>query len=155
MQGDKDVIKCLNALLANELTAIDQYLVQSRMLNDWGYTKLYERIAHESDDERGHVDKLIRRILFLDGQPDVAARAKLKIGSNPKEMLENDLEFELQVAQGLNEAIALCRNKGDNGTRTMLKELLSDTEQDHILWFEQQVGLMEQAGVENYLAEMI
>ena len=155
MKGSKEVVKCLNALLTNELTAIDQYLVQSRMLENWGYGKLHERISHESDDERGHAAKLIERILFLDGEPDVAARAKLRIGSDPKQMLENDLDFELEVARSLNDAIALCRDEGDNGTREMLEELLNDTERDHVFWFESQLKLIDEVGLKNYLTEMI
>ena len=147
MKGNSEVIARLNALLANELTAIDQYFVQARMLERWGYTRLHERIAHEADDERGHADKLVARILFLDGQPDVAARAPLDIGSNPKEILENDLALEIGVARSLNDAIALCREKADNGTRELLEELLNDTERDHILWFETQLRLIEDIGL--------
>ena len=155
MKGNSEVIARLNALLANELTAIDQYFVQARMLERWGYTRLHERIAHEADDERGHADKLVARILFLDGQPDVAARAPLDIGANPKEILENDLALEVAVARSLNDAIALCREKADNGTRELLEELLNDTERDHILWFETQLRLIEELGLKKYLAEMI
>ncbi len=155
MEGNRDVIDRLNTLLATELTAIDQYFVQSRMLEDWGYTKLHERISHESDDERGHADRLIQRILFLEGQPDVGSRAPLSIGADPKEMLANDLAMELEVAKGLNDAIALCREKADNATREMLEELLRDTEMDHILWFETQLRLIEEVGLQGYLAEMI
>ncbi|MGB8330920.1 MAG: ferritin-like domain-containing protein [Polyangiales bacterium] len=88
MRGNSEIIECLNALLANELTAIDQYLVQARMLEDWGFTRLQERIGHEADDERAHADRLVKRILFLEGQPDMASRVGIKIGSDPKEMLE-------------------------------------------------------------------
>lgn len=153
MQGDSEIIECLNALLTKELTAIDQYFVQARMLEDWGFNRLHERIGHESDDERGHADKLVKRILFLEGQPDVASRAPLKIGSDPREMLANDLEYELEVSRALNEAIALCRTKGDNGTRELLEELLRDTEDDHIFWFQQQLGLIETIGLKEYLQE--
>jgi bacterioferritin len=155
MKGNSEIIECLNTLLTNELTAIDQYLVQSRMLEDWGYVKLQARIGHEADDERGHVEKLIKRILFLEGEPDVASRVKLKIGKNPKDMLANDLELELQVAEALNAAIALCRDKRDNGTRELLEELLRDTELDHIFWLEQQLNAIEELGLENYLQEQL
>ena len=155
MKGSEAVIRSLNALLTNELTAIDQYLVQSRMLENWGYRKLYERISHESDDERGHATKLIERILFLEGQPDVGARAKLTIGADPKQILENDIAFEIEVAKQLNDAIALCRDQGDNGTRELLEELLNDTERDHIFWFESQLKLIDQVGLKRYLAEMM
>jgi bacterioferritin len=142
-------------LLTNELTAIDQYLVQSRMLEHWGFLKLRDRIHHEADDERVHVDKLVKRILFLEGEPDVASRAKLKIGKSPKEMLANDLELELGVAKALNAAIGLCRKKADNGTREMLEELLGDTESDHIDWLEQQLHLIEELGLKSYLQEQL
>ena len=155
MQGNKEVIASLNALLTGELSAIDQYVVQAHMLEDWGYRKLYERIAHETDDERGHVVKLVRRILFLDGVPDVATRVALDIGKNPKEMLESDLKLELLVAKSLNDAMALCRSKGDNGTRAMLEELLNDTERDHIFWLEQQLRLIDDVGLAEYLAEQL
>lgn len=155
MKGNGEIIDCLNALLTKELTAIDQYFVQARMLEDWGFTKLYERIGHEADDERGHADRLVKHILFLDGQPDVGSRAALEIGSNPSEILANDLEYELEVARALNEAIALCRKHGDNGTREMLEELLRDTEGDHIFWLEQQLSLIEKVGLKNYLSEQL
>ena len=155
MRGSNRVVESLNALLAHELTAIDQYLVQSRMLENWGYKKLHERISHEADDERGHAAKLIERILFLDGQPDVAARDKLSIGTNPQEILENDLAMELEVAKNLNEAIALCRDEDDNGTRELLAVLLGDTENDHIFWLEAQLKVIDDIGLKNYLGEMI
>lgn len=155
MQGDREVIDRLNRLLTDELSAIDQYLVQSRMLEDWGYRKLFERIAHETEDERGHATRLVQRILFLGGSPDVASRAALRIGTSPKEILENDLALELEVARNLNDAIALCREKGDNGTRDLLEELLRDTEDDHVLWFETQLRLIDAVGLETYLAEML
>lgn len=155
MKADREIIDCLNGLLTNELTAIDQYFVQARMLEDWGLAKLHERIAHEADDERGHADRLVNRILFLEGQPDVASRAALKIGSNPREMLANDLDYELEVARALNEAIELCRKQGDNGTREMLEELLRDTEEDHIFWLQQQLSLIEKVGLKKYLSEQL
>jgi len=155
VKGSDKVIACLNALLANELTAVDQYLVQGHMLADWGYSALHERIAHEADDERGHVGRLVARILFLGGAPDVATRTPLAIGSNPREMIENDLKFEIEVASTLNDAIALCRDERDNGTREMLEQLLRDTEEDHLLWCRQQLRLMDEVGVESYLAEKI
>ena len=155
MKGNGEIIDCLNALLTSELTAIDQYFVQARMLENWGFGKLHEQIAHEADDERGHADRLVKRILFLEGQPNVASRAKLKIGTNPQEMFANDLEYELQVARALNHGIALCRKMSDNGTREMLEDLLRDTEDDHIFWFEQQLSLIEKVGLKKYLAEQL
>lgn len=155
MKGDSKVISKLNKLLTFELAAVDQYLVQSRVLEDWGYSKLFERFAHESDDERGHVTLLIQRILFLEGAPDVGTRAALKVGKSPAEMLELDLEYELEVAKELNEAIALCRDAGDNGTRAMLEEILNDTERDHILWLQQQLHVVKEIGAANYLQQQL
>lgn len=155
MKGHADIIDSLNALLTKELSAVDQYFVQGLMLEDWGYTQLQERISHEADDERMHAARLVKRILFLEGQPDVASRAPLKIGGNPREMIEHDLAYEVEVAQMLNDAIALCRKHGDNGTRAMLEELLNDTERDHILWFETQLRLIADLGLESYLAEKL
>jgi len=98
MKGDKDVIDALNRLLTGELSAMDQYFVHAHMYEDWGLNELYERIAHESDDEKGHAAKLVQRILFLEGVPNVAAREALNIGSNVEEMLRNDLAYEYKVA---------------------------------------------------------
>ena len=155
MKGNSEVIDCLNGLLTHELTAIDQYLVQAAMLQNWGYHGLHARIAHEADDETAHVKKLIDRVLYLEGVPNVADRAPLDIGAGPKEMIESDLALEMTVAKQLNEGMALCRDKGDNGTRALLEELLNDTEQDHILWFETQLRLIRELGLEIYLAEKI
>ncbi|MEM7434238.1 MAG: bacterioferritin [Myxococcota bacterium] len=155
MKGDKKIIDCLNALLTHELTAVDLYFVQSRMLANWGFTRLHERIGHEADDERGHADSLVERILFLGGHPDVASRAKLKIGNDPAQMLAYDLEYELEVSRTLNAGIALCRKKGDNGTRALLERLLKDTEDDHIFWLEQQLSLIESVGLKKYLSEQV
>lgn len=155
MQGNEKVIAALNTLLTHELTAVDQYLLQGRMLEKWGLVRLHQRISHEADDERRHADMIVKRILFLDGQPDLASRAKLTIGSDPKEMLENDLAYELEVARQLNDALALCRECGDNTTREILEELLRDTEQDHIRWLRQQLYLIEAVGLEQYLSELI
>lgn len=155
MKGSQEIIDSLNTLLTKELSAVDQYVVQSLMLEDWGYMALYDRIAHEADDERGHVSELVKRILFLEGQPNVSARTPLAIGSNVQEMFENDLKYEAEVAGMLNEAIALCRDKGDNGTRAMLEQLLNDTERDHILWLETQLRLIKSLGLELYLSEQM
>jgi bacterioferritin len=134
---------------------MDMYLLQGRMLDDWGYNKLKERLVHESLDERGHADKIIGRILFLEGEPDMSKRLNLGVGKNPKEMFENDLKYELDVSKGLNEAITLCTSLGDNGTRAMLEELLTDTESDHIFWLQSQLKLIEDVGLAQYLAEQM
>lgn|SRR5690606_21501561 len=155
MQGSQAVIAQLNALLAGELSAMDLYLLQGRMLGDWGYSKLQERLVHESSDEREHADHLIQRILFLDGKPDVTARVPVQVGDSPKQMLENDLKYELEVAKALNAAMAVCVAEGDNASRELLERLLKDTEQDHILWLQTQLRLMNELGVELYLSEQI
>lgn len=151
MKGDKDVIDALNRLLTGELSAMDQYFVHAHMYEDWGLNELYERIAHESDDEKGHAAKLVQRILFLEGVPNVAAREALNIGSNVEEMLRNDLAYEYKVADDLLKVIALCEQKKDYQTREILEVLLDDTESDHMYWLEKQLGLIDRIGLANYL----
>jgi bacterioferritin len=155
MQGKPIIIDKLNALLAHELSSMDLYLLQGRMFEDWGYRKLQEQMVHESSDEREHADALIQRILFLEGEPDVTTRIPLPVGKTPKEMLENDLKYELDVAKALNEAIQLCVAEGDNASRALVEKLLVDTESDHIFWLEAQLKLIADVGVERYLAEQL
>ncbi|MGR9100275.1 MAG: bacterioferritin [Gammaproteobacteria bacterium] len=150
MKGDNGVIERLNRLLAGELTAMDQYFVHSRMFEDWGFSKLYERIDHEMADETGHADRLIKRILFLEGVPDLSARAPLKIGKTVPEMLENDLALELQVVSSLKQTIHYCESVKDYVTREILEQMLADTEDDHAYWLEKQLGLINKIGLENY-----
>lgn len=151
MKGKKTVIDRLNALLTSELTAADQYFAHSRMFENWGYHKLYERVAHEREEELEHADKLVRRILFLEGTPDVGSRLPLNIGKDVPEMLQNDLDYELKVVKELREAIALCEQEQDYETRAILRELLSDTEEDHTHWLEQQLRMIKALGLQNYL----
>lgn len=151
MQGDKKVIAHLNKLLANELTSIDQYFLHSRMLQNWGLHKLYERINHEMADEQGHAAALIERILFLGGTPDVSKREALHIGKNVPEMLKHDLKLETGVAASLKTAIAYCEGAADYQTREILLGMLRDTEEDHAYWLEQQLGLIDKIGLPNYL----
>ncbi len=151
MKGNPKVIAQLQKLLAGELTAIDQYFVHSRMYEDWGYTKLYERLDHETTEEKEHADKLIRRMLFLEATPDLSQREGLKVGANVPSMLNNDLQLEYDVAAALKEAIAICEQESDYQTREILEILLRDTEEDHAHWLEQQLGLIEKLGMQNYL----
>ena len=151
MKGNKKVIDSLNKLLAGELTAMDQYFTHSRMFDDWGLSKLYERIDHEMDDEKGHADALIKRILFLEGTPEIGNRAPLNIGHDVPEMLSNDLDLEKQVVADLREAIALCENEQDYQSREILEVMLADTEEDHAYWLEKQLGLIDKIGLQNYL----
>ncbi|TBR42740.1 bacterioferritin [Marinomonas agarivorans] len=151
MQGNQKVIDALNKILANELTAMDQYFVHSRMYEDWGLTKLYERIDHEFDDEKGHAAKLIERILFLEGTPDLTKREAIRVGKDVPSMLENDLQVEYEVAAMLKDTIKLCEEVKDYNTREMLETLLDDTEVDHAYWLEKQLGLIKMLGLPNYL----
>ncbi|MGM0526648.1 bacterioferritin [Idiomarina seosinensis] len=154
MKADNKVVEQLNRLLAFELTSIDQYTSHSRQYEDMGLMKLYERINHEIDDERRHADLLIRRILFLEGEPDMANREKHTIASNVREMLENDLQLEYNNAKTLREVIQYCEQERDYVTRDMLITILRDTEEDHAYWLRIQLGLMDKLGEELYLQSM-
>lgn len=151
MQGNKAVIETLRKLLTAELSAADQYLIHSRMYQNWGLDRLYHRVAHERDEELEHADKLIRRILFLEGTPDVSKRDKIKVGKAVPDMLKSDLDYEIAVVKALKDAIALCETEQDYETRAILRELLHDTEEDHAHWLEQQLGLIDKMGLQNYL----
>lgn len=151
MKGDAKVIEHLNRLLAGELTAIDQYFVHSRMYDNWGFSKLAERVGHEMTDETGHADSLIKRILFLEGVPDLSKREPLSIGHDVPSMLKNDLAVELSVIAALKEVIAYCESVRDYQTREILEVMLDDTEEDHAHWLEQQLGLIDKVGLPNYL----
>jgi bacterioferritin len=155
MQGKKTVIDELNKLLTGELTAADQYFIHSRMYENWGFSALYERVEHERVEELEHASKLIRRILFLEGVPNVASRSVLKIGATVPEMLRNDLDYELSVVDAVRKAIALAEKEQDYDTRRILVELLEDTEEDHTYWLEQQLGLIDKVGLQNYLQSAI
>ncbi len=141
----------MNGLLAMELAAMDQYFVHSEMYKDWGLTKLFERIAHEFDDEKAHATALIERILFLEGTPDMVTRDGLKIGTDVPSMLKSDLDIEYAVGAALKEAIDLCEKERDFQTRRILQQLLEDTESDHAFWLEQQLRLIDKLGLDNYL----
>ena len=151
MQGNLQVIEKLNELLAGELSAMDQYFIHSRMYDDWGLKKLYERIDHEFEDEKEHASKIIERILFLGGKPDMVTRVPLNVGSDVPSMLQSDLDLEYKVIIDLREIMALCEQVKDYQTREMLQVLLDDTENDHTHWLEQQLGLITKIGLPNYL----
>lgn len=155
MKGNKKVIDHLNRLLAGELTAIDQYFLHSRMYENWGYHKLYEHIHHEKEEETGHADALIKRLLFLEGNPDLATRQPLNIGKDVPQMLKNDLDLELAVTKHLREVIAYCEKAQDYVTRDILVPMLDDTEQDHAYWLETQLRLIDRIGLQNYLQSQI
>ena len=151
MKGNPKMIDLLNKLLAEGLTAIDQYFAHSRMYEDWGFNKLYERIDHEMNDEKQHADHLIKRILLLEGVPVIGNRSPLRIGRDVPEMLQNDLTLERSVISALRDAIAICEQERDYQTREILENLLAETEEDHAHWLEQQLGLINRVGLQNYL----
>jgi len=151
MKGNQKVIDLLNKQLTLELTSMDQYLAHSKMYEDWGLNKLHEQLAHEYEEELEHAQKIIERVLFLEGTPDTASRAPIKVGSNVKEMLENDLEAEMTVMSHLKDVIEVCEQERDYVTREILETLLDDTEMDHIYWLEQHLGLIDKIGIQNYI----
>ncbi|MFW2373800.1 MAG: bacterioferritin [Gammaproteobacteria bacterium] len=151
MKGKQNIIDNLNKLLTNELSAADQYFIHSRMYQDWGLDKLFERIKHESEEELEHATALVERILFLEGTPDVASREALNIGNDVPSMLKSDLAIEYDVGRQLKDAIALCESEKDFQSREILQVLLKDTEEDHTYWLEQQLSLIDKVGIQNYL----
>lgn len=155
MKGNPNVLDALNMLLKEELTAADQYFIHSRMYEDWGFSKLHERIAHEMEEELEHASLLIERILFLEGTPQMGPRHALEIGKTVPEMLQSDLNYEYQVADALREVIKLCEDESDYQTREILEKLLADTETDHMYWLEIQLRLVDKIGLENYLQSQL
>ena len=154
MQGDKQVIKYLNQALRQELTAINQYFLHARMYRNWGYAELAEHEYKESIDEMKHADKLIERILFLDGLPNLQQLGKLLIGQKPSEVMACDLRLEQQAMPDLKAAIAYCESAGDFVSRQLFVDILA-SEEEHIDWLETQLGLIAQLGEANYLQTKI
>ena len=150
MQGQPDVIEYLKELLRGELAARDQYFIHSRRYEDQGLHALYERIGHEMEEETQHADALLRRILFLGGDPDMRPHA-FEPGKTVVEMLEKDLQVEYQVRANLAAGVKLCESHGDYVSRDMLIAQLRDTEEDHAYWLEKQLGLIDKVGLQNYL----
>jgi bacterioferritin len=150
MKGDTTVIEHLNKALRNELTAISQYFLHSRIYKDWGITKLAKHEFEESVDEMKHADQLIERILFLEGQPNMQNLGKLRIGKNTKEMLKCDLDLELDAIPDLKAAIAYCENHKDYVSRDLFDSILS-SEEEHVDFLETQLSLIDKVGLENYL----
>ncbi len=154
MKGDPKVIEILNEVLTAELTAINQYFVHAEMCENWGYDRLLHAIRKESIEEMKHAEKLIERVLFLEGIPNVQRLWNIRIGENVLEIFKSDLALELEALPRLNEGIETCRELGDNNSRHLLEEILED-EEEHVDWLEAQLSLIEQVGLQNYLAEQI
>ncbi|WP_437883746.1 bacterioferritin [Pseudomonas sp. LRF_L74] len=150
MQGSTAVVDYLKVLLKGELAARDQYFLHSRMYQDWGFEKLYERINHEMEEETQHADALLQRILFLESTPDMTPDA-INPGANVPDMLRSDLALEYHVRGALAKGIALCEQHKDYVSRDILVLQLNDTEEDHAYWLEQQLGLIDRIGLANYL----
>lgn len=154
MKGDPRIIDRLNEVLTGELTAVNQYFLHAKICLNWGYRHLGKKIYEESIDEMKHSDRLIERILFLDGLPNLQKLNKLTIGTTPIEILTNDLAYETKTVPLLNDSIRLCRDAGDNGSEDLLTKILVDSEH-HVDWLESQVELVKQLGEAQYLAEQI
>jgi len=150
MKGDAKVIEFLNKALYNELTAINQYFLHAKMLKNWGLLELAKHEYEESIDEMKHADKLSERILFLDGLPNFQVLGKLRIGENPRELLECDLALEHEALPLLREGIAHCEEVADYTSRQLLADILA-SEEEHIDWIETQLALIDRIGEPNYL----
>ena len=154
MKGDPKVIDLLNEVLTNELTGVNQYFLHARMCENWGYERLWKKVRAESIDEMKHADELIERILYLEGLPNVQRLGKISVGETVPEQLRLDLELERTAIGVLNRGVELCRQAGDNGSAELLEDMLED-EEEHANWLEAQLSLVEQAGLQNYLAQQM
>lgn len=154
MKGDAQALRHLNILLGNELVAINQYFLHARMLQDWGLDKLGKLEYEASIDEMKHADALIKRILFLEGLPNLQDLGRLAIGENTREILECDLRLELKAIPDLKEAIAYLESVGDYASRDLVTEIL-ESEEEHVDWLETQLGLIDKIGIENYQQSQI
>ncbi len=152
MKGYEEVINLLNDLLSDELTAVHQYILHAEMCADWGYGKLHDVIRKRAIDEMKHAEKLIERILFLEGKPMMGNLKEIHIGETVPKILESDLHAEQGAVKAYNRAIAFVTEKGDHGTKELLESILAD-EEAHLDWLETQLHLIEAMGLENYLAQ--
>ena len=150
MQGQPDVIEALNRALTIELTAINQYFCQAKMCKNWGFMKLAGKHYEESIGEMKHAEKIIDRVLFLEGTPEIARYDVIRVGTDVKEQFENDLALEMGGVKAYNELVDLCIKLKDNGTHALALEILEDSE-EHVDWLEVQLQLIENLGIQNYL----
>ena len=154
MRGDSAVISALNEVLTSELTGINQYFIHHKMCSNWGYSKLSKKKRSESIDEMKHADRVIERILYLEGVPNMQRMNPVRVGEDPIEQHQLDLALEVDAVERLNKGVALAREKGDNGTRDLLEAILKD-EEESVDWHETQLHLVKEIGKERYLAQMI
>ena len=154
MQGDPQIIDLLNEVLTAELTAVNQYFLDAKMYDNWGYERLAERFRSESIDEMKDADHLIERLLYLEGHPNLQRLGTIRTGESPVEKLSLALTLEQEAIARLNPGIALCVERGDNGSRDLLAEIL-EGEEDHADWLESQLSLVEQLGQAHYLAQQV
>jgi len=154
MRGDPAIINALNEILTSELTGINQYFIHHKMCANWGYAKLSKKKRSESIDEMKHADRVIERILYLEGVPNMQRMNPVRVGEDPIEQHQLDLALEVDAVDRLNKGVALAREKGDNGTRDLLEAILKD-EEESVDWHETQLHLVKEIGKERYLAQMI
>jgi len=154
MKGNEKVIQALNANLKDEMTAIDQYILHAEMCEDWGYSKLHDSIEKRAITEMKHAEALIARILFLEGIPIISELGKLSIGKDVEEMMAFDHKAEYDAIQSYNNAIKVCVEEKDNGTKELFEATLKD-EEDHIDWIESQIDQISQMGIQNYLSKQV
>jgi len=154
MKGSPEVIKQLNETLRGELIATNQYFLHASLCKKWGYMRLYKKIYDESIEEMRHAERLIDRILFLEGTPIVTEPFRVTVGKDVKDLLENDLSLEKEGLPELKKGVALCLEQADTGTRELLEHILVNAE-EHIQWLEAQTRLIKQVGYENYCAQQI
>ena len=154
MKGEEKVIGHLNAVLANELTAINQYFLHAEMCENWHYSKLGGYIKKQSIDEMKHAEALIERLLFLDATPNMTELTKLTVGQNVKEQLESDLKLEVEAVAMYNRSIQIAREEADNASRELFERLLKD-EEEHVDWLEAQLHQIREVGYERYLSQQI
>jgi bacterioferritin len=154
MKGSKEVIELLNEVLAGELVAINQYFLHSRMCENWGFNSLAKHSYDESIDEMRHADLIIKRILFLEGLPNLQRLDKLHIGETVQEQFKSDLDLEMSALKRLRDGIVVCRDRGDRATEDLLAMILA-AEEKHVDWIETQLGLIQKLGEKHYLAQKL